>query len=388
MLAFVATFASGLRALRIVSIVPTSDEGIYFAYMKRLDARGLASFPELFDERTPIASVDSHETPYRVGHIAMTWAAAKLTGPTFETLTYVSFACHVLLVLAVWLLGRPLFGARLAAALTLAMACSPLLLRLAPQPLIDAPATLGAVLSVLTFLALLERPRRSTLLAFIVAFTFALSVKELAVLLAAPFLAIYALERRAERTNLRFADLTVALLVPGIACYALWVLAAQDASAGLRYLWTGLKSTSSNEYVRLESSGPFYRYVVELFLLSPAPTLLAFAGLGWMAFDRSVFPARRVLLALAVLAGVLLLVAAPLPKNLRFFAIFELPLRALEVATLAALAHRFAPRRAVAWSTAGLLALCAFDLYSANFTFVHLYDPLLSHLLQMRGLAP
>jgi 4-amino-4-deoxy-L-arabinose transferase-like glycosyltransferase len=387
-LAFAATFASGLRALRIVSIVPTSDEGIYFAYMKRLDARGLASFPELFDERTPIASVDSHETPYRVGHIALTWIAAKLSGPTFETLTYVSFACHVLLILAVWRLGRPLFGARFAAGLTLAMAGSPLLLRLAPQPLIDSPATLGAVLSVLTFLALLERPTRAKLLAFVAAFTFALSVKELAVLLVPPFLAIFALERRADRTSLRFGDLAVALLAPGILCYALWVLAAQDASAGLRYLWTGLRSTSSNEYVRLESSGPWHRYIVELFLLSPAPTLLAFAGLGWMLFDKARFPARRVLLPLAVLAAVTLLVAAPLPKNLRFFAIFELPLRAFEVATLFAFAQRLAPRRAALWTTASLALLGALDLYAANYTFVHLYDPLLSHLLHMRGLAP
>ena len=147
-LALIATFASGLRALEIVVINPRSDEGLYRAYMQRLDTHGIASFPELFEDRPGLASTDSHEAPYRVGYIALTWLAAKVCGPTFEALTYLSFACQVLLVLAVWWLGRPMFGALFAACLALALACSPLLTRLAVQPLTDSATTLSAGVAV------------------------------------------------------------------------------------------------------------------------------------------------------------------------------------------------------------------------------------------------
>lgn len=392
-LALIATIASGLRALRIVAINPHSDEGLYRAYMKRLDSNGLLSFPELFTEAAGIASGDSHETPYRVGHILLTWVAAKLCGPTFEALTYVSFACQVLLVLAVWGLGRRLWGGRVAAFTALAMACSPLLLRLAPQPLTDTPALLGAGLALLTFWELLERPRRGALVAFVTAFTFALSVKELSALLVAPFLAVWVLQRASGRTQLRIRDLCVAFVAPGVLCLGLWMLAAWDTSAALRYLWTGLKSTGANEYMRTHSIGPWYRYLVELLLLSPLPTLLAAAAAGWTLFgEREEKSGRdRALVALIVFGAVLLAVAGPLPKNIRFFAILELPLRALEVAAVTRVAQLVFGGRSSAvgvGALTALAALCALDLYAANVTFVHLHDTVISHILQMRGFLP
>lgn len=392
-LALIATFASGLRALRIVAINPHSDEGLYRAYMKRLDSNGLMSFPELFTEAAGIASGDSHETPYRVGHILLTWIAAKLCGPTFEALTYVSFACQVLLVLAVWRLGRALWGARIAAFTALAMACSPLLLRLAPQPLTDTPALLGSALALLTFLELLARPRRSALIAFVASFTFALSVKELSGLLVAPFLALWTLQRLGGRTQLRVPDLCVALVAPCVLCLGLWMLAAWDTSAALRYLWTGLHSTGANEYMRTESIGPWYRYLVELLLLSPLPTLLAAGAVGWtlLAPREEKSDRQRALVALIVFAAVLLVVAGPLPKNIRFFAILELPLRALEVAAVARVAQLVLAGRSAAigaWTLSALAALCALDLYAANTTFVHLHDTVISHMLRMRGFLP
>lgn len=392
-LALVATFASGLRALRIVAIDPTSDEGLYRAYMKHLDSHGLTSFPELFTEAVKIASGDSHETPYRVGHIALTWLAAKLFGPTFEALTYLSFACQVAFVLCVWRLGRALWGGRVAAFTALALACSPLLLRLAPQPLTDTPALLGAGLALLTFLELLARPRRDALLAFVGAFTFALSVKELAGLLVAPFFALWVLQRARGLTHLRASDLAVALVAPGVLCLGLWMLAAWDTSAALRYLWTGLRSTEANDYMRTHASGPWYRYLVELLLLSPAPTLLAAAAAGWtvIAQRSERDDSSNALLALIVFGAVLLAVAAPLPKNIRFFAILELPLRALEVAALSRIARLALARSDAAQAIGvliGLCALCALDLYAANVTFVHLHDTVIAHMLAMRGLTP
>lgn len=390
-LALIATFASGLRALRIVAINPQSDEGLYRAYMKRLDSNGLTSFPELFTEAAGIASGDSHETPYRVGHILLTWVAAKLCGPSFETLTYVSFACQVLLVLAVWRLGRALWGGRVAAFTALAMACSPLLLRLAPQPLTDTPALLGSALALLTFWELLERPRRGALIAFVASFTFALSVKELSVLLAAPFLALWALQRFSGRTQLRVSDMIVALVAPGVLCLGLWMLAAWDTSAALRYVWTGLKSTGANEYMRTEAIGPWYRYLVEMLLLSPLPALLAAAAVGWTLLAPRDTDRDRSLVAWICFGAVLLAVAAPLPKNIRFFAILELPLRALEVAALTRVAQLMLGGRSAAigaWTLAALTALCALDLYAANVTFVHLHDTVISHMLRMRGFLP
>ncbi len=390
-LALLATFASGMRALRIVAISPHSDEGLYRAYMRHLDQHGLASFPELFDEATRFASSDSHEAPYRVGYIALTWVCAKVFGPTFEALTYLSFACQVLLVLGVWRVGRRVLPECAAAFTALALACSPLLLRLAPQPLTDTPATLGAALSVLTFLDLLARPRRGALLAFVASFTFALSVKELALLLAPCLFALWALERWRKSTELRFADLLFALTAPGALCLGLWMLAAWDTSAALRYLWTGLHSTGANPYMQAESIGPWYRYLVELLLLSPLPSLLAAAAAGHALLKRGDDERSRDAVRWVVFAAVLLAVAGPLPKNIRFFAILELPLRALEVAALTHLARRVFDTRARAAALAALLALvalAAIDLVAANTTFVHLHDPVVSHLLRMRGFLP
>jgi 4-amino-4-deoxy-L-arabinose transferase-like glycosyltransferase len=380
--ALVAATWACFDGLRVVGFQAGSDEGIYREFLRRLHNRGPTVLPELF--RSFIAEPERWTLPLpsRLGHLLLTWIASLFAGPTFEALSYVSAASFLLAIVANYALARRSIGELRAALVALGIACSPLLLRSSVQPLTDSASLLACSVSSWLFLELVARPCRATFLNFTAAFTFALLVKETALLLALPCAAMAWLERRRGGPRIRVGDLLVALGLPAAACVALWMLAAWSPTAPFQVLRIALGSLRHNEYVALHYGGPWFVYFVDFLLLSPLPVLLALTQLGrWPRLG----PVTR---AWAVFAAVLLLEAAFLGKNVRYFGILELPLRLLAVEGLFAVAAGWPRPRATAFVVASALVLAGLDLHDAVTTFRQVHDPIPSELLRLRGIVP
>src|SRR5574342_1018481 len=128
---------------------------------------------------------------------------------------------------------------------------------------------------------LLREPRsRGALARFAAAFGAGLLIKETTLLCAIPCAAICAYERSAGRRELPLLAWGGALAAPLAVCGALWWLAAGDAATLAGVVRVILVSPAGNAYAQAYGGGPWYRYAIDLLLLSPWPTLLGIAALG------------------------------------------------------------------------------------------------------------
>jgi hypothetical protein len=371
-----------VHALQVVGFNPQDDEGTYRHFVMRLDSRGLLSYPSLFREFNADPERWMSPLPSRVGYVLIAWLAAQVSGVTFATLTYVSFASHLFTVVLNFLGARKRVGDLPAALFASALACSPLLLRLAVLPLSDSAALASASLAIWWFLDLVEVPTRARLVRFVAAFTFALMIKEFSILLAPCFAVCAICIRPQSGARLRPADLFAALTLPGVLCVASWILAAWSLRAPFQMLRTALGSLAHNPYVAEHYTGPWFSYGLDFLLLSPLPTLLALAATGLIALD----PRRsRTSTAWLLFAATLLLETSVLGKNVRYVAVLELPLRWLALDALACAVDRFGGGRK--WLLAiAVIAMASIDLRDATGRFATLYDPVTRELLRMRGL--
>jgi 4-amino-4-deoxy-L-arabinose transferase-like glycosyltransferase len=382
-LAIAACGAVGIAALDEIGFDPSSDEGVYRSYTRRLHEGGWGAYPALFREFNADPARWMWPPPHRLVHSALCALAARLTGPTLATLSYVSLASQLALVALNFALARRRVGDLRAALISMGLACSPLLVRLGVQPLSDATGLLFATASFWTFLALLDDPSRRRAPAFAAAFALAIAAKELNGLLAPPFLAIAVLERRGAPRRMRWSDLAALLLLPAVVVAGAWMLAAWSWTAPFQALRNVLASSRHNPYMLEHNVGPWYRYGVDLLALSPVATLLALscavAALARRPISR---PARAAL----VLAAVLVLEASFFAKNIRYFPVLDLSVRVAAVEFAFAFAG---PRRAwLRWiAIAALVAISALDLWDAATTFEWLYDPVTSEILRLRGIG-
>ncbi len=378
--------------LASVRYVENPDEAYYLAYAGYIGEHGLAGFRTLFHDYLAEPAHWLYPNPLRVGFISLASVWTGVRGASFQALSELSLACHVLLLAAAYLFLRGLLGRAQALLAVTLIGCSPLLLGIARRAWIDAAATLAGLLVVWSFIASLRQPERSGPRAlFAVAFGCGILVKETTLLLALPCAALLAWERFvARQSRLPLGPYALALSIPLAACAALWWLAAGDLHTLIGVARIILTSPASNAYALEYGGGPWSRYLVDLLLLAPWTTLLGIAGLGLAArgAGQRAPGDARVWLALVLLG--ILVAAAPFTKNVRYVALCEVPLRALATALVCELTSASQGRRGVLIAAALLLALCAVDWLAFQRIFVEaaLYDPMTASLLVLRGLSP
>jgi hypothetical protein len=133
-------------------------------------------------------------------------------------------------------------------------------------------------------------------------------------------------------------------------------------------------------YAIKTGDGPWYRYLVDLLLLSPLVLLLAIGGVFTQLRNRPayVYLVAFVGFSYAVMCNI------RYGMNLRYASIWDLPLRALAAAQVGAVAARFG---AWQWLVGGvaIAGLCAYDLHQYHLFFVDgsLYELVTGGLLQV-----
>jgi 4-amino-4-deoxy-L-arabinose transferase-like glycosyltransferase len=259
------------------------------------------------------------------------------------------------------------------------LAFSPLQIHLAQHALIDGVFTFWAILSLWLLWENLQRPDSPRLLA-----AFGVSLACMVVTKENSFFVYLALGGLiATNRWAKFGTVTPRLLITTIVAPALGVVALVLLAGGLApfvEIYRLLVTKAQNlTYAIRTGDGPWYRYLVDLLLLSPLVLILALGGLFTQVRG------SRAFVYLLAFIGFTYLVMCNVRygMNLRYASIWDLPLRALAAAQVGALMGRFGKKQTFLTSIA-IVGLCAYDLRQYQIFFVDcpLYELVTEGLLR------
>ncbi|HXA09361.1 MAG TPA: phospholipid carrier-dependent glycosyltransferase [Chthoniobacterales bacterium] len=357
------------------------DEGIYRAYVSTLILHGLASYPAMAD--TYLQKQRSIQTailpPTRFFYIgaAYTWHLIWGTGPR-TSLNVVSSLCSMLLLVLSALFAWRLGGAAMGLCVAALMAFAPTQIHMSQHALIDGVFAFWATLSLWLLWENMQRPNRWLWLA---AYAGALAVmvltKENAM-----FAYIGILVLIAANHWLRFGRVTKGLCLVTVLGPLLGVVILVFLCGGLgttiEIYRLFISKVSVLKYAIRTGDGPWYRYLVDLMVVSPAVLVLAIGGI----FRLKSSERAGLYLFLFVGASFLVMVNIRYGMNLRYTNMWDFPLRYLAVLCL----WQIFPRRNAQALLVGLClaALCTFELRQYHLFFVEndLYELVPEDLLR------
>ena len=260
------------------------------------------------------------------------------------------------------------------------MSVAPLQIHLSHRALIDGFFAFWALLCLWTLWEALRHPRDSRwLAAYGAALALMVLTKENAAFVFIALLGIIAVNRWAK-----IGEVTSPLLVATIAGPAVgFLLLVFLCGGGEPFFHTFLLNIQKSyvlDYAIKTGDGPLHRYLLDLFAVSPVVMLLACGGFFGMRRD------DRWQLFLLVFLLITYLVMANLRygMNLRYGAIWDMPLRCFAFAQLTALAGRFPERWRALVLPMLLVLVCAAEMrqYFVLFVSGAIYDPIPVELLR------
>ncbi len=342
----------------------------YITWSHVIADKGLAAFPPLVQEyRTKWIGFPP---PIRWSYLLMIAGVMRAwphPSDDYHPLVIISFIFGVLAIVPVWWwlrLRAPPAGTILA---MLLVATSPMARGMSKYPLPDAlQLTLGLTL----FAAIsewLRAPRRSVLVAIGAITLFVLSSRESGAVVLFAATAMVVLDRLQTGT-LRWPPLWAMF----IGC-VLMLLISAALSGGVGQLFGlafdvvhGAINTGNGAFV----GGPYYRYLADLMMVSPAVMVTAAISTGWLRRQPDLKPIVDQVLV-ATLVSLLFLSA--LPKTLRYVLVVDAGLRIICGLTVWALYREGGRRRVLGIIV--FITLIAHDevLHALLFARDQVYDP-------------
>ncbi len=343
------------------------DEHLYRGYVSVLMLRGFGVYPAMarqyVQEQTNVTMAMLPPTRFCYIAAAYGWHLVWGTGP-LKSLSAISSLCSILLLLLsarfAWRLG----GGAIALCVTALMAFAPTQIHMSQHALIDGVFAFWATLSLWLLWENLQRPNRwPWLAAYAGALAAMVLTKENAMF---AYLAILAL--LAANRWLRFGRFTPSLWFATVLGPLLGVAILVTFCGGLGTtieIYRLLVSKASVlKYAIQTGDGPWYRYLVDLMVVSPVILVLAIGGI----FRLKMTERAGLFLLLFVGASFLVMANIRYGMNLRYANMWDFPLRYLAVFCLWGTVPR---RRAQAlWMSLCIVALCTFELHQYDVFFV------------------
>jgi 4-amino-4-deoxy-L-arabinose transferase-like glycosyltransferase len=376
--------AAPLRALHLNSTMKGIgfDEHLYGIYVNVLIARGITSYPDLAEE---YVSVQDHLTsailpPTRFLYIfaACLWHQIFGTDALSSLKAVASLFSMLLLIVAsvfAWRMG----GARVAMCVAALMTCAPTQIHMSQHALIDGFFAFWATVSLWLLWENLQHPHNWR---WLTVYTLVLALMVV------------------TKENALFAYFGLVMLLGanhwlqfGKATRVLWMLTFVGALLGVAVLVNlcGSLQTATRVYALLTSKasalpyaiktgdGPWYRYLVDLMLMSPVVLVLAIGRL--FQLDRTKKP--ELYMSIFIAATYLVMCNVRYGMNLRYTNMWDLPLRFLAVCCLLGLTARFGRWQNFVLGVS-VAAMCALELnqYYAFFVKFGLYELVTEGLLR------
>jgi 4-amino-4-deoxy-L-arabinose transferase-like glycosyltransferase len=358
------------------------DEGLYSGYVNNLITSGLTSYPDFaenyVERQTKLPAAILPPTRFLYIFSAYLWHQA--TGDeALVALHHVSCLFSILMLFATGAFAWRLGGRRIALAVLALMACAPTQIHMSQHALIDGFFAFWATLSLWFLWENLRRPNN---LRWLILYTASLALmvitKENAVFVYAGLLALIGANRW-----LRFGTVTRPLLLLTLAgpLLGLVVLIALCGSATtfINTYRLLVAKASVLPYAIATGDGPWYRYLLDLFLVSPLVFLLAWGAI----FRLKTGNKEALFLIVFVSATYLIMCNVRYGMNLRYTNMWDMPLRYLAVLCLCDLTQSLRRYQSTAIVLAVTL-LGAFDLrqYYVFFVKYGLYELVTAGLLR------
>ena len=290
-------------------------------------------------------------------------------GPEFTSLQRVSLGALLGLLVLVGRGLAPGVGDRIALGTALLLATSPLGLGMARRALSDNLNALLMTIALLLCIEALARDWRRGWSFVALGFGAAFLAKELNLVLIPIGLGLLAAEavRRGRAPSL--VALACISVVPVLLSTGVLGLVAGGLEPVAKAFALLAGGASGSDYARRWGGGPWFRYVLDFLLLSPATTLLYVVSLGVLVGERSDDPRLR---SWALVPVLFVAATLSLPKFVRWALPLDVPLR---LGAAAALARLSGGRVAIFAGMVCLLMVADLMAFHRFFVTADIYDP-------------
>ena len=350
------------------------DESLYRGYVNDLIRYGVTAYPD-FAERyvevqTSLPSAILPPTRFLYVFSAYLWHLA-FGSEALDALHNVSSLFSILLLVLATFFAWRMGGPETATLVGSLMACAPTQIHMSQHALIDG---FFAFWATLCLWLLWENLRRPNSWGWLTGFGFALALlvlaKENAMFGYIGLVGLVALNHWA-----RFGDATKMLLAtmfvgPLLGVAILVNLCGSVATTFQIYLLLVSKA-SVLPYAIATGDGPWYRYLVDLMVMSPIVLILAIGGIFTLKFNDK----AAVYLLGFTTASYLLMANVRYGMNLRYASIWDLPLRYLTVLCLTNVSRLFGRRAKLAlWLLTAFVCVTELRQYLVFFVEHDLYE--------------
>jgi hypothetical protein len=344
------------------------DEGLYRNYVAELIRVGVGSYPDLSEhfvtvqERLPGAILP----PTRFLYIFSAYLWHSLTGAEpLPALHNVSSLSSILLLLAAGMFAGRLGGRTVGLMVLALVAFAPTQLHMAQHALIDGFFAFWATLCLWFAWENLRQPNHwQWETAYTFSLTLAVLTKENAAFMFFGLVVLLGLNRWAKFGMLTPRLLLLTLTGPLLGLVILvWICGSATTFIHIYYLL--VSKASVLPYAISTGDGPWYRYLIDLLLVSPLILILAFGGL----FRLRANDKPSLYLLIFITATYLVMCNVRYGMNLRYTNMWDMPLRYLAVMCLLALTSAAGCYRAAILSVS-IVFLCIFDLRQYYIFFV------------------
>ncbi len=350
------------------------DEGLYRQYVYQVIGTGLTSYPEIIEHYMEVQRplTGSILPPMRFLYIfsAYLWHLLFGSEPLVALKNVAAFFSVLTLVLAGVFAWR-MKGATCALAVTALMAFAPTQIHMSQHALVDGFFTFWALFCLWTLWENLRSPRRwGWLVAYMLSLTCLVLTKENAFFVFVGVLATITVNRW-----LQFGTVTKELLLATFLGPLLGVVTLIILAGGLDVLIAAYRlSVSKNlnlPYAILTGDGPWYRYLVDLLLVSPVILIFSIGAIFGLERNRKpeIFCATFVAVTYLVMCNV------KYGMNLRYTNMWDMPLRLLafgQLTTLSTLFQRY--RTVILFAAVGLICIIELRQYIILFVQSPLYE--------------
>jgi 4-amino-4-deoxy-L-arabinose transferase-like glycosyltransferase len=352
------------------------DEGLYRNYVNELIHAGMTSYPDIaehyVEKQRQMPSAILPPTRFLYIFAAYLWQAVTGTD-ALTALHHTSTLFSILLLVAAGLFAWRLGGPHLGLAVLALMSCAPTQIHMAQHALIDGFFAFWATLCLWFLWENLRRPNDwRWLTAYTIALALMVLTKENAAFAYFGLLVLLVLNRW-----LRFGQITSRLLllslVGPLAGFVILVWLCGGVQTFLETYRLLVSKASVLPYAIATGDGPWYRYLVDLLLISPLILLLAWGSLFRLRREDK----ASLYLISFIAASYLVMCNVRYGMNLRYTNMWDMPLRYLAAVCLTSLAP-------IRYAALAVALLCAFDLHQYYVFFVQhgLYELVPGGLLQ------
>jgi len=360
------------------------DEDYYLNYATYINKYGIEGFSYLFQQYSQDRAYSAYPNPFRIGYILFSASWLRIFGYSFLSLAYFSFFCYCLFLIVSFYFIRKYFSEDFALLAVILLAFSPLAMAMARRAISESAYCLLSTLSLWLFLDYVREDSNPKRIAFFFTYSFTILIKETAVLLCPFFFLFLVFRKFIQKKQIKIKDFLYSAIFPLATVFALYVILGGIDNT-IRIIGIIINSPKTSIYAITYGGGPWYRYLIDYLVLSPATTIL---GTGFIFHYLCLHKKeRREEVDYFILFFIyILLVFNLFTKNVRYVINLDMPLRIFSLFVLTQISRQISKNNYRLLLAGLVIAIALGDLINFNYLFLthEINDPVSFALLKAK----